>query len=682
MALGRPLGAKLFLEGKEVPLIGATITCSVNQASIAYIDVVPHNAINDIKARTHVSLAVRDYNDQAGNYPYVSAWEGEVFGFSFGKQVGGRSFSISAIDTSSYWDNVLCYFMNTQQTLGSGSLDMLHVGMDQDTAKALDLRVTATFGSAASYFNTLIEGIMADSSKDFLDAFLEVYRNISDVNDFYNFAEKKLRIRDRMVLKSSQQLNDLLKGSAALDWFKGIINKSGGFQTLRGVVQDLLSIIFHDFTPIPFPGRVERSSLEGKKLASTDNKSRTIGNYVFKPNLYMIVPPVCNVFFPDEYSSFQYQRNFFKEPTRLIYKPELPFFNSGQALALPYTFEPDSFENYMLGKQPWVAFHNKGALGVTGDPGLYGDPDTSQYSKSDLKRKREAQFLTDEERIKGIWLAQEQMMPASTEFQTNIADPSRRDFCKKVSRYLFYKKRFENRALQITSHLKLSVVPGFNVLLLDDSEAQQNVVAYCSSVTHRIYATEGGYTNVTLSYARSVDEQQQTSTNAGEPLIPPWFSKEIFGEPSKQPVSLALDIKSLGDLIVTPEKKLSAFYATLLGDKGSKAVTDYVAKERTLVGAVEALLKEYRVRRSNGSEDLQAYISEITSRDYVKLRDAMDFIGSTTTAEKDLQEAVFAEFNDGAFSTSDPDFGGANTERLVPITLYRDALKTLRGFRG
>ena len=87
MALGRPLGAKLFLEGKEVPFIGATITSAVNQASIAYIDIVPHKSINDIKPRTLVHLFVRDYQDPGPKcvFPYVLAWQGEVFGYNFGK---------------------------------------------------------------------------------------------------------------------------------------------------------------------------------------------------------------------------------------------------------------------------------------------------------------------------------------------------------------------------------------------------------------------------------------------------------------------------------------------------------------------------------------------------------------------------------------------------------------------
>src|SRR5687767_7263522 len=115
MPVGRPLGAKLFIEGQEVPFIGVTMTFTVGQASIAYIDLVPHSAINAIKPRTHVAISVRDYNDKTdptAPYPYVYAWEGEVFGYSFSKSPGSRAFTLQCIDLSSYWDNALSYFFN------------------------------------------------------------------------------------------------------------------------------------------------------------------------------------------------------------------------------------------------------------------------------------------------------------------------------------------------------------------------------------------------------------------------------------------------------------------------------------------------------------------------------------------------------------------------------------------
>ena len=86
MATGGTLKARLFLEGIEVPFIGASITAAVNQASIAYIDIVPLNEIRHIKPRTHVLIAVRDQeiSDSYEEDRYILAWEGEVFGYNFG----------------------------------------------------------------------------------------------------------------------------------------------------------------------------------------------------------------------------------------------------------------------------------------------------------------------------------------------------------------------------------------------------------------------------------------------------------------------------------------------------------------------------------------------------------------------------------------------------------------------
>src|SRR5690606_16868920 len=105
--------------------------------------------------------------------------------------------------------------------------------------------------------------------------------------------------------------------------FGGVIGQESGLSTLRMVIQDLMSLIFHDFVSIPFPAKVPRSGLQNG-VTSTDAVQRTVGEFLFKPNLYMVPPPVCNIFFPDEYSTFSFSRNFFQEPTRLIYQPEIP----------------------------------------------------------------------------------------------------------------------------------------------------------------------------------------------------------------------------------------------------------------------------------------------------------------------------------------------------------------------
>lgn len=696
MALGRPLGAKLFLEGKEVPFIGATITSTVGQASIAYVDLVPHYTINNIKPRTHVTIAIRDYNNTKDEFPYVLAWEGEVFGVNFSKTPSSRSFSISCIDVSSYWDNALSYFLNPTTSLGKGGADMVGLGLDVATAKASGINVVPTSDSISSYFLQTVKEMGADG--DFLKGFAGVYKTMTNINKFYENAEKRLRIYDRVVIKSSAGLTELLKGDEAFKWFEGVLGKESGFSTLRTVIQDLMSLIFHDFVSIPFPARVEKSDLASPSVpAGTENKKYTVGELVFKPNLYMIPPPACNIFFPDEYSNFSFSRNFFHEPTRLLYKPEMPVFLSSQKVALSYHFEPASYFNYMMGNKNASEFGGADDFAAAVSPGKFGDPDNDpQTSKTNNKKLREAQFLTNEEKIKGIWMAIEQMVPASNTFTSEFKDKNA--FIANIGKYLFYKKRFENRQLQITSHLKLSVVPGFNVLLLDDSDSNQNMLAYCSSVSHRIFATEGGYTNVVLSYARTTEEEKSASKNGNDPLVPPWFDPEIFGAVTKPPPSKSAKTKlsTKGQVYVTPDNKLSEYYRAILGSKGYKALTNLYKDEKTVIGSVEKLLSEYRAKKLN-ADTLQEFIAQTTGRDYIRIRDFFRFLGAELNMEPenvstktktssvkvtDVRNSEFNVFKGGPFNTENKDFGDILKTKLEPINAYVEALKGSRGFRG
>lgn len=663
MAQGRPLSAKLFLEGIEVPFIGATVTSTVGQASIAYIDLVPHSSINNIKPRTLVHLFVKDFTRPNPPYPYVLAFEGEVFGFSFGRSADSRSFSISCIDVSGYWDNVLTYFFNAHQTLGK--MDQLAaIGMDIEDAKRIGARIQKVTNVQSSYFRQIIEEVLKDKNKDFLDGFVEVIKRITEVNAFYKLADDRLKLKDRIVLKSSGTLSQLLQADEGLKWFEGIIGKQSGYTTLRAVIMDLMSLIFHDFISIPFPA---------------GNKKK-VDSFIFKPNMYMLPPPACNIFFPDEYSSFQYSRNFFQEPTRLIYKPEMPRAFSDGTVALPHVYQPDSFANYMIGTKPFPSFKGDGDLQVDEDYGFFGDDNTDEFKASSVV-KREQQFLTNEEKLRGIWIAQEGMVPASSQFRAALTDFGKRRFADRVSRYLFFKKRFQPRSIQVTSHLKPSVLPGFPVLILDDSEADQNVIAYCSSVTHRIYATQGGYTNTTLSYARTVTEQDSSSNLGNDPLVPPWFETDIFGSVTVPPESEAAknEVKAKGKTFVGSEK-LAAYYQTLLGSKGFKPLTSLFKSEPTPIGAVRRLLKEYRSIKAAKGSDVQTFISKYTARDYVVIESAFGFLGATSST-KDMS-IPFVEFKgERLLGKGKPDENQIKLRRFV-IEQYRNQLKQKRGFRG
>jgi hypothetical protein len=697
MAEGKPIDAKLFLEGREIPFSGVTITNTVNQASIAYIDMVPVIDAKNIKARTMVHVFVRDYTNSSEGFPYVLAWEGEVFGFGYNRQSNSRNFTLKCIDYTSYWDNVISYFLNSMQSLGKGGATVAPQALDFNTAQKSGVQTKSVSHSVESYFIEVMKKSLNEGG-DTLNAVTAVINDVTKINAFYNQSQNRLRINDRIFLRSSQALENLLRQGDALNWFQGIIGTSTGFSSLRSTVKSLLDVIFHDMITVPFPSRTENPNLQGAQLTNPANKKFGINSFIFKPSLYMIPPPMCNIFFPDEYSMVNYDRSFFQEPTRLIYKPTLPSVGGGRGTSLSHVYQPPSFAHFMentnsIGDPGKFAgagdfeisptLDSEGnPIPYTADPAFFQDADEQESSATNQGRKREGQFLTNEERMKGIWMAQEMQLPSSTAFRRALGDDIS-DFTKKVSNYLFFKKRFESRALQITSHLKLSVVPGMNVLLLDDSDEEMNMIAYCSSVTHRINVGQGGYTQVTLSYGRTVEEQQQASTTGGSPPVPPWYSAEIFGSVSEDAESECAPqkVKDLGQTY-TGSPLLNDFYKDLIGELGSKAVTSYYKSENTLVGAVCRLLQEYKSVKDDTSQPVLDFISGITRRDYVIMKDAFEFIGAKTPTPDVENAASLINFSgDNINGVNRPD-GNQIKQRQDVVKAIQRKLNDNRGFRG
>ena len=740
MSLARPLGAKLFLEGYEVPLIGATITYSVDQASIAYVDIVPHATANYIKPRTHVVIAVRDYMNAAGGYPYVVAWEGEVFGISFGKSAGSRSLSLQCIDFTGYWDNAMMYFTNFAVNGGAGISDLSQIGMDLNDATKNGIGQQTIATTVADFFGRKFDEAIKDGKGDFLDAFVSMYKDLTAVNSYFKAAEKRYLITKRFRIKSSGALKDMIEEQSAKAWLSQHVDGLGGLQTVRMVVQNLMSLIFHDFTAVPFPsfsskakraaevssavavetvstafvselqplntipstvGPTTPEAAAAAKKASDESAAKdekikvdaqaTVGSYIFKPNLHMCSPPMCNIFFPEEYSSFQFSRNFFQEPTRLIYKPEHPLVGqSKDTIHLSHVFQPDAFNDYMFNDGRDLA---AGKYSGKGDFQVAMTPKPPGYGQvlPDGGKSRMPNFLTNEELLKGIWLSQESAAPSSSALSGTIAGGLKNQFLSKVSNYLLHKKRYQNRSLQITSHLKLSVMPGFPVLVLDDSDTQQNIIAYCDSVTHRIFAQEGGYTSVTLSYARLVGEQANASEGIDEPIYPPWFDPNIFGTNTISNADGSVRAGGTG--------ALSGYYKELIGTKGYVALNEYFklagkkapqgqegpatpAKALPVDVAVDRLRSDYRSAKRRGPAIVQQYIASVTSRAYTSVLDAFGFLGATTSSKDVRETGSFVEFNKGPYTSEDESIAAGIQVRRKAAKKYRDAMKSSRGSNG
>jgi len=682
MPVGGEIKAKVFLEGVEVPFIGASITSAVNSASIAYVDIVPLDEIRHIKPRTHVVIALKD--DVKGGY--ILAWEGEVFGYNFGRTVSSRTMTLNCIDFSGYWDSVLTYYFDATKAMNKAG-DIGSVGQDVKLAKQAQIAIQKlSFGNTSLYLD-IFRDTLKQKGKNELDAFVAIFDKLSAANAFYDFADKRFRISERYLLASTGDLGNLLKGQNAIEWFKGMGGVVSGFHSLRELVMMFLGIIFHDVVPVPFPARVTTSRLkvkdEKQRLNSPKKVDKTIGQFIFKPNIYMCPPPACNVFYPDEYSSFQFSRNFLQEPTRFAYQPQFVTFQGNNRIHLDWVYQPDSFRHYMQeqptkkpkqyeGKNDLEVTYIKTPDGNQAIPGFFREKLNNEYKDSaHAGLAREHHFMTNEELYKGIILAKESGFPAASSFTDGLDKSFKKNITEQITRYSFFKKRFQTRSLQITSHLKTSVVPGFPVLILDDSEAQHHVVAYCDSVTHRIYATEGGYTNLNLSFARTVDEQNISSNEGQDPFLPNWFLSTTFGATA--------DIKGEGKRIQFPQKDMAAYYKAVLGDKGYMPITSLHKDFTTISSATKVLMDEYnREKKSEGG--IQALINKRSRRDFVTLPEAFRFLGANTATTN--QDEEFQNYNGDVYNLKNYDIGSIIKNKRSVIEGYQERLKTTRGIRG
>lgn len=72
---------------------------------------------------------------------------------------------------------------------------------------------------------------------------------------------------------------------------------------------------------------------------------------IFRPDCFFAAPPRCNVFFPDQYTSFQFSRNYLQEITRLRLSVDWLFGASSGGLLAEYHFAPATKDIRELAKK-------------------------------------------------------------------------------------------------------------------------------------------------------------------------------------------------------------------------------------------------------------------------------------------------------------------------------------------
>lgn len=710
MSNGSNRKCRLFLEGREVPFVSATLICNAGEPITAVIDLVPLQVIKFIRPKTQVHIFVRDLLN-FGDLNFYLAFEGEVVGRGFGKSHTSRSFQIIATDYSNYWDEAKAYLFNPNFLVGK--IEEVQTG--SPAPSALAQAAGATMKSSVTVRSAMIDMIL--KGDDLVDGVANIVKNLSKINLFYKAAYERLRINERVRVVTSGKLKEFLKDLKMEDFLQSFTGQQGGMVSLREMLDNIMGLVFHSFVSVPFPSRVDvKPKIKG--VESPFPIGQTIGNFLFVPDGYSLPPPKCNVIFPNQIQEFKFDEDFRAAPTRFAFRASFPEFIQSElrVSTYPVQYYPTSFSDYMfktsnetdeeflslLGTSSIL----KDKLGRSYSGVKYGDRSLAKSvgNTSVSPILREGDFLTNEESIRGIFFDMETLMPSMTALAKNTSVAKRKEFTQEIGAYLFYKKRFaaRNATAQLDFHPFL--VPGFNSILLDDSEAGQTVIAKLQSVVHTL-THQGFATSASFGYARDYDEIDALSGGSGEPPLPKWFDKDKFGSVSKslfddettyiRPYISTNEIE-VRDKIenATVFNKLSGFYQSLLG---VDAVTDVDSKNQpkgrksalvTSRGAAAYLVGKFRAV-ANDSKARDAFVYKYVRRDIPTLADAFFFIGAVPQSLDKLVPDEFAVFEAKKTGAIRGRFDGVGYEDEDILTIRREIidhyailLKTRSGFRG
>lgn len=192
---------------------------------------------------------------------------------------------------------------------------------------------------------------------------------------------------------------------------------------------------------------IERRVTAGR--AQGDPPARLF-NQVYKPDVWMVSPPRCNVLFPEQYMNLSYSRNYAAEVTRLLLRTHDAFFGSDYLFDGYYTTP-----NQLIGAR-------SGKLQAGGKTNQNpGDIDSPAFWRRDLM---------DHELYTGILPKFERMSDLNLHAIRGgkiKVDGQQIPYAALAANHIFFQYRFRSRQLEIQGRYNPFVVLGFPMLVID-----------------------------------------------------------------------------------------------------------------------------------------------------------------------------------------------------------------------
>lgn len=172
---------------------------------------------------------------------------------------------------------------------------------------------------------------------------------------------------------------------------------------------------------------------------------------IYRPDVWMVAPPRCNVFFPELYSNFSYSRQYMEEVSRLMLRTSSAFFGSDVL-----------FDGFYMAPNKLSGARSGGPIG-RGRTGLE-PPDLADAPAWFIRD------MMDHELYTGIIPKFERMSDLNLHALRGgsiLIDGVRVGYAQLAANHIFFQYRFRSRQLQLSGKFNPFCVLGFPALVVD-----------------------------------------------------------------------------------------------------------------------------------------------------------------------------------------------------------------------
>lgn len=273
-AIVKPLHLRLFLEGIEVPIIGAHISSQANQPASASVQIVPSDMSLYLLPRTFVvlfeykpSLPAGDSTEASESLrDYKLKFSGEVMSYTYEKSRTSRGLTLQCMDLSSYWDT--CYQWFSNYSKGGNAFT--------DKKSSFTGAGKGNFNSVASGHAQVLSGVLNTppkspkykDTKGLLKGIIHMLEMVgglrykggghlagfNGVNDFFTVAELRYDLLGMIgALEKDTSSSKIFSGTAYRSWIKNGITSLGDLISFRDALNFLMRVVFHNVYPLTSP---------------------------------------------------------------------------------------------------------------------------------------------------------------------------------------------------------------------------------------------------------------------------------------------------------------------------------------------------------------------------------------------------------------------------------------------